>query len=467
MQNTVLVRSSGQLVPDDYAKLFLQDTGSIGVAVHKDGKLLVDRVSFDTANPSYTVPEFKELQEAYKDSVAVYFSSKDDRDTESLQPYTVLVDDKDQPAVVLFLDGEFNQFVVKDSAHSEDYWAAEKAIIPFIKKIWTGDAKQDVAKLLNELNDPMVRMMLENCLTEKGTATLMSNAWAPITLYKKEPTGSTFPWGWVSDTHGYTEAPPKVQSGEGLLRRRRDLSGTVAPTKPVEEPKIAETIPQTDIEAAQNELLERETEHEMIGPPDELRGKRRSNWFEQHCTYKPSNWYDLGVKAPAKKTFKSLQDLPKPKAETEIKHTHTVVETPATGPKTIEDAVASLTDKEEIELKSAIVTLDRNSQKMPDDPKQIQALEAKFGNFFEILSLTESYLDGKPFEWYVGLGKINPKALALLTFNLKNIIREKDHDIEVLSAPPDKVDTSGTGTLKETAAEEQPRGGLLRRRARG
>ena len=135
------------------------------------------------------------------------------------------------------------------------------------------------------------------------------------------------------------------------------------------------------------------------------------------------------------------------------------------GPKVPAEAVPEVKDPDK--LKSELITLDRNNKPMDDDPKQIQALEAKHGNFLDMIGQNEDYLKGKPFEWYVGLGKLGNDWLALLAWNLMNVVREKDHDIELLTKPGEarEVDTSGTGVVKE---ETQPHQGLLRRRhARG
>lgn len=470
MQDTVVVRNAGKVLPDDFINLLLKDVKSTGTAIIKGGKLILDRIAYSTEEPPPTLDDFKAIQEEFKDCLAIHFFSTKERNTTSLQPYEVLVGTDTKPSLVLFLDGEFNNFKQADSTNLEDFFAADKMIIPYLKKLAKGNEGK-LELLLNELNDDVNKMMLTNSIVSKGSITLVCPSWPePITMDKNSG-GSTFPWGWVSNTHGYTEQPPQQAPAEsgGLLRRgRRALSSTVAPAPqpapepiketPTEGPVEAKPGPKSDLEAAIAENKEREAEHEFISPPPELHGKRRKNWFQQNCTYVPSNYFEADSSAPAKKTIKSLSDLPKPKAEITVTSTHIPDET--VGPKVPAEAVPEV--KDPAKLKSELITLDRNNKAMDIDIKQVQALEAKHGNFLDMIGQNETYLHGKPYEWYVGLGKLGHDWLALLAWNLMNVIREKDHDIELLTTPK-TLDTSGTGVVKQ---ETQPHTGLLRRRLR-
>lgn len=472
MKSTIVVRSSGQVLPDAYAELFLKDAKAFGVAVVNDGKITVDSSIYDSDNPPMTTADLKELLDQFKNSVAVLWTSKDETHEDDVQPFQVLVDKDDNPNLVMFVTGEYPGSRQTDSTLSDGYWLAEKQVAPYVLKMARG-IETDMSKLLNEFNDELNQNILKNMITGTGSLTFVCDSWDPITISKGEGT-SSFGWGWVSDTLGYKETPPasvveqpKATTG-GLLKRNRSILSSnappaaqpdPAPLKPgaVEGPKVPDkATPKTDIEAAHAELAERETEHQMIGPPKELKGKSRKNWFQQNCQFVPTNFFEETAVAPAKKTVaKDFKD---------IKVTSTHVPDPKTNAPD-DDAIAGISDQHAIKLKANLVNLDRNHKAMPDDPKQIQALEAKHGNFFTTIGQDETYLDGKPFEWYHELAKLDPKAVALVAFTLKSRIRELDADIEALSAPPAAVSGKVETPEAQAAPAAAPRSGLLKRRA--
>ena len=202
--------------------------------------------------------------------------------------------------------------------------------------------------------------------------------------------------------------------------------------------------PKTDVAAAQAEVVE-SGEHEMITPPKEVMGKMLKSWYSRECECVPQNWFEHPA-APKKRIVKDFKEL-KPIAETKS------ISQPAAGPKEPKDATF-LINPDKIKMVQSIVTVDRNSQQMSVDVKQLQAIEAKGPSALDAIGAEQDATDYRPLEVFVAVGKQDLNFLARLAFDMRNRALQAEHDLDLATKPA--VET------KETQAA--PAGGMLRRR---
>lgn len=462
MGNVVIVRESGKLIPRAYLeKVLASNPSQAGFAVLNDGAFDFDQSRFSDDNPPLTTEELEGWQEQYKDksSVSCFGQYTDMADTD-VQPYEVLVDEKSEPTMFAFLAGDFSSYAQPEAAFTDEFFAANKFLIPLIKK-WYANQGQDLAKLYNELNDPMNKTIIENTVTTNGAITLLVKGFPPLT-FDKSSGGSQFPWGWVSDTFGYTETPSAPPQEEKPTVVQRVVSGfrTRRPTvvdKPPESAKTDTAVPATKVDPPKDDKnkegpvkpveTETETEHEMVSCPPEIHGNERKKWFKNNCVMVPKNWWEASAKAPKKKPIKSLQDI-KPTAEqTAITYTRTEVP----GPSKPAEAILMI-DKNNIrkvqEYVQTLVTLDRNGRSQDLDIKQLQAVETKHPTLFEqIGEQDDTIYDNRPDEFFLALGKLDINALALLCRHYRFKYLMAQHDVENLL--DDKSDTSGSGVVAQ------------------
>ena len=215
----IIIREKGKLVPDMYAELVIKENPSyFGMAVKQNNKLVILRSSKD--DPAMTLDEFKTIQQEYLDCTAVYIFNKSDLEIpdDCRQPHDVLVDTAGQPTMAMFLEGDYSSFTQVKAVQTDDFFAANKFIIPYIKKLWTAQGMK-LDKLINELNDPLNKQTLMNSASTRGTLTLVPDTFPPMT-FDKNSGGSAFGWGWCSKTYGYVEAAPAAPEAKpGIVQR--------------------------------------------------------------------------------------------------------------------------------------------------------------------------------------------------------------------------------------------------------
>ncbi len=399
-----------------------------------------DGKNHDDGNPQFTADQLVAEMDKYKDfGVILHLSNSDDElEAECEQPFEVLVDAQKEPVMLAFVEGDFSSYTQPTAIQTDEYFAANKFIIPFIKKLYAA-ANQDMSKLMAELNDPVNKQILGNAAIS-GVTTLVTAGFAPVS-FDKGSGGSTFPWGWVSKTYGYKEQAPSAPVKSGLvsaakgLISRRDRGPVIPPADVpvVDEPMPDDGVadpgnkegprgePKTDVAAAHQELAE--GEHEMITPDAKLKGKSLPNWYDHPA-------------APTKKILKAFEDMPKP---ADVKYTHTDTR------KTVE--VLPIIPADKIERnKLHFVNLDRNNKELDDDPKTWTGLVAKHPTLTQQQGVDDYAYDNKSYKWFKELLDMDKQdgtdSIAILCFDFRNRLKEQEEMLGDLTKP-DQSDTTG------------------------
>ena len=483
----IVVRNKGELLPLTYIQAILKENPSCWASTFsQDNTLVLDQDLFTEERKPLTAEEFDDMQKQDKDLTTVYWFGFGVRSDDAVEPWVSLVNEKNEPTQVIFTEGSFPAYAQAQSSFPDDKHAADKFLIPTLKKLWTTSG-QKLDQLVTELNDELTKQSITNVIGERGAITIMTAGFPPDT-FDKNTGGSNFSWGWTSNTFGYQEAPPAppqqqqqqaaVAPTGGLVRRNR--TPTVQPAAPstpapAVEPAKVEPAPKTDVEAAQQQNIENaEGEYPMVGPDDfedskHLKGKERKNWFNHNCQFCPSDYYKPDARAPSKwkdgkPPLKDLRDLGKAMpANKQTLVTTTVIPTPPAGPVPVEPPIPAESVKKVQEQK--LFTLDQNSRVIPIDPKQIQAYEAKNVPYFDAYGVPDDFINHQQFNWFINVGKADIHTLANIAFTERNRRMQLEYEMEQATAP--KVDTSGAGVVKETVPpvqQQQPTGGLIRRR---
>jgi hypothetical protein len=473
--NIIVQRAKGKLIPDAYLEdLHKKNYSCVSLAFYDETskELIIDRG--EVGAEAVTLESFKTLMDTYKDSSSVYlFSDQAPTDADSLQPFTVLVDEKNNPTLAVMLAGDYSGHAQAESAHSPEFFAVNKYINPSVRKEWQLQGN-DLAKLVAQLEDPLFGMVIKGAITLTGAVTFIPLGAPPVT-FDKASGGIGTSWGWTSNSFAYVEADetkPTPSAKEGVLARgKRLLSGgaqpatTPAPALPAkpDDGKNKEG-PREPLEAEVREAQKQasataEEEGTLSTCPRDIKGADRKNWFRKNCTFVPQNWWEPEAKAPLK--LGGVSSKSRPAAETKI--TYTRENNKSTGPADAAEAVI-LIPAEKIKPVQIHASQDRNGKVMPTDIKQLQALEAKAADFFEQIGISddEAY-DYRPKEWLIALGKISNEALALLASTWRVRMLQYKHDVEMLTAP--QVTSTGSEPAPKPAATAAPAaGGLLHRR---
>lgn len=441
MHKVIVVREKGQSLPQPFLEaVFKEDLTHMSLAAgtgNSDEPLILDQMAFDTDNPAPTIEQVLETDKALKDVVVVYrFGNVAGLSDTDVQPYTVLVDTENNPTVMLFAAGDFNTFAEPASTFSEEFMASNKYIIPKLKKIYA-NCGQDLSKFYNELNDPMTKMELTNCITGSGALTLLVKDHTLMT-FDKQSGGSQFPWGWVSNTYGYTEAPPKaaepapVKSAvKSMFGNRKGLSKAIASTEPVTpiKPPVPDTAvppPEVKPEKVEGPKEPGETEHKLVEPPPGIHGDAKRRWFNDNCLFVPNNWYKPGVKAPYD-PIKAAKNAKKetPVVTKDLKELKDKIEEKAAKPFTPDPSRIK-------RIQGFISTLDANGFTNLVDVKQLQAVEAKHPTFFDLTGQKDYTLfDGRPREALLALGKMDLEFLVSLAEDWRVRMLTAEHDVLV------------------------------------
>lgn len=434
----IVVREKDSAIPQPFLEaVFKQSLTHMSLAAftgNDDEPLVLDQMAFDADNVPPTVEEVLATDKDMKDVVMVYrFANTEGLNETDVQPYTVLVDKEDNPTVLMFLSGDFNSYAEPASTYSEEYMASNKYIIPKLKKIFA-NVGQDLDKFYGELNDPMTKTELTNCITGSGAITLLVQGHTLMT-FDKQSGGSQFPWGWVSDPYGYTETPPKAaapepkpvkQAVKSMFGQRKGLSKPIASTEPVTQPKPATAVPAPPAQPDNKEGPKEpsETEHKLVEPPPGVHGDAKRRWFNDNCLFVPNNWYKAGVKAPYD-PVKAAKNAKRTEPVRDLKDLKEKIEEKASKPFT--------PDPNRIKkVQGFITTLDANGFTNSVDVKQLQAVEAKHPTFFELTGQQDYTLfDGRSREALIALGKMDLEFLVSLMEDWRSRMLTAEHDVLV------------------------------------
>lgn len=227
---TIIFRKKDAVIPEDFLKVALEHNPTFASSVfcEDDGSMTADAVA------EHTVQDLMEAQELVKDRPSVFFMGKypDEYPEESLQPFYVLRDEKDNPVLSLFLDGEFGNYHGEKSANSEAYHAMVKYFQPKAERWFK---KGGLENVLEELNDAVTCEDIRNSFMGRGAAVFMARTGEVILIQSKNPPYKEFKWGWATNAYGYEEEKQEEQKASAPVAGPKKLTIKSKKTEDKEE----------------------------------------------------------------------------------------------------------------------------------------------------------------------------------------------------------------------------------------
>jgi hypothetical protein len=243
----IIRKNPGALIAKEYLEKAIAGMTCVGAAVATVGDDKKPTLLCQYLNEAPTVAGLEEAQNTFKDDGIVFFLGEFPKgtNTEEIQPFALLADDKDQNLAVLFLEGDFVGFEKGGSSHSAEYNCAETLLGPMIAKMFNGSG-QDLVKFNAELDEPLTETLIKQSYANRGTVCILTqdgklHTWGDNELRKD------YPWGWTSQHLGFeAEAPKKVEEPKPQASGRK-LFGSgkpvIASTESIPQPKPDTALP--------------------------------------------------------------------------------------------------------------------------------------------------------------------------------------------------------------------------------
>lgn len=237
-----ILRNPGATLPVDYLKKVLAAYNSAGgYAV----QAMKDKVPVVVSDRMDTGADFEAVQlllDQYNDTRVLLHFLKTDKVIEShLQPFDFRMPGDLEPLMSYTLEGTFP--TMEEAGIDTTVNFAKRVIIPNFNK-FLKLSEGDLQKFIAEIKDETFVDSLMARIGDRATFCFLPPTGDAIWL-GKDKQGSTFPWGQVSDTLGYTETPTKKV--EEPVTGKKTGWFTPKPKLPVAElpieAKPAEAIP--------------------------------------------------------------------------------------------------------------------------------------------------------------------------------------------------------------------------------
>lgn len=122
MQNgTIVWKLKGHELPSDFVEKALKNQTSFGVAQQDGGIIQMSRVKI-----TYTPEMFKTINTGLKDRECVLYFQHGPNPThiDDVNPFIILENERKEPILVAFLDGDFSSHEKADSSHSSQFFVA-------------------------------------------------------------------------------------------------------------------------------------------------------------------------------------------------------------------------------------------------------------------------------------------------------------------------------------------------------
>lgn len=455
-KGTIVRISAGHMLPNAYAeKLLKANPSAVGYAF-RDGD---DKfVSVESGGGLFDVKQIEEINDAFKDNemFMMFMNYPEKFKEEDLQPFTLLKNDKGSPVLVGFATGKFNNFIPSGSDHSNEYFMFNRWLIPKLNRIYE-DKGKDIAKMMAELNDPIVKQDFDNICTAGGSLILLAgNGQMHTTL--NEENRRKFVWGETTDHLGYSEstgldgpdqvATPIEKKTPSFLAKKKAKEAEAAP--PIIAP---EPLPAPAKTASAAYPQDTGTEYIPVKVPEAIWNSNKAikKFLQNALGHLPKNWSDfktaewrkkkeLPYKAPVEKpaVIKDLKDL---KNVTEVKHIASTE--PIKQPEQKQSFLAPIMPAK---IKEAVASdfgkvLDKNSLTIPLNPTKIQEEEDKFESFWEGSGISRDVTDRWDDQTICDLCLKYPMAAFILLKNYRaDAIINRPQEIA-----EDELDTSTSG----------------------
>lgn len=442
---TIVVRRAGTFIPNEYAALVL--------AAHPNGwgaATIAEGLQLNSSDEGMTLEFLQETQKAFPDQeITFYFAeSADAISMTDIPPYILVVKkegDEEIPMIVGFADGNFPSFNKVDSSHPAEYHLATDYLIPKLEGLYEM-CDGDLDKVVEQLKKPYFKKELLLNSVSRGTITLVVANGTTIT-YSQSDRSAEYPWGWVSNNHGYAAGPPKEVKEPKVEKKSMFPSKSTVRERADSQPssKIADAVkpPSSDASVIKNYTARKE------GPPSHLSRSDRKDWYKVRigyfppageksvaitCVYGPDNKLmtfsqikALGLQAPP--VLELLKNNPPRGKDVETENIPEIeAKKEAPQPKVTSEILPIMSPDTRKHIEG--VMKDAKTQKIIAenadiifDPAKVQSLEAKFASFSKQVGAEsiDEFLKWN-YEMLYDLGKTKPDGLAILANTFKNII---------------------------------------------
>ncbi len=247
MSQVIIRRKAGQSIPEDF--LSLCPTKVFGIS-------LVDKNKLETPHGTdFTLEALRATENDFKDVAFTLFLSDADKATDlnDVSPYDLIGNDDDEPLLSVHIAGEFPGFAKEKSSRSPAYHLAA-FIAEYCETVFDAVDK-DLGKLMNKISEDKFKDKIKMNAVSHGALMFVAQNGACVTITQGD-TAKEFPWGWVSDTLGYTEGKkeePKKEEEKpkGLFARRSSTrekfqSNAVERTPDAQPPKADTAVKAED-----------------------------------------------------------------------------------------------------------------------------------------------------------------------------------------------------------------------------
>lgn len=452
---TIVCRKAKTFIPNAYAELLLAaNPNGWGAATvtTEDG---VQSLQLNSDDEGMSLELLQETMKTFPDQdITFYFAnSSGPIDKADLPPYILLsnkevIDNEEveTPLIVGFVDGNFPGYAKADSSHPPEHHLVEDYLIPKFQGL-ADMCDGDLNKITDMIQKPFFKKELLLNAVSRGTITLVAANGVAVTFNQGDK-AAEYPWGWVSNSHGYAEGSSKKQEEKKPEKPKSAFpSRSTVREKVVNppNPEIAAAVekPKTEATVIKNYTVKK------MSPPGHYSRKDKKGWYQSRLGYAPPGWersiavdvaHDPTGKlmtigdikklgAEAIKVFSLMKGNPQRGKDTEadeIEHDQTLPATtekpvsaeilPIMSPKTRDHIKVLLADPK---VKKIIA---ENAEQIMD-PAKMKAFEAKFSDFATQLGAKTIY-DCIPmsYEMIYSLCKDRPDGGAVLAFSLQNIV---------------------------------------------
>lgn len=235
-KSVIVVKNKGLVVPDEVlAKALERHKSFFGMAVAENGVIVQHKMKFLKDDKKLSIEDINKVQNHpnYKDKQLVMAFGEADLPTESgTQPFSLVETDTGKSTLVMFMDGNFEEFAKTGSARSASEFAYEDYFKPKFKKE-AAYADNDLKKIMEQVRgSELSRDFAKTMLGDRGSLVFLAgNGDLHAVSVKGDATHKKNSWGWISDTAEEKKAPPKEEPKTGGDAILAALGSTVSTPK--------------------------------------------------------------------------------------------------------------------------------------------------------------------------------------------------------------------------------------------
>lgn len=462
---TIVQRKASTFIPNEYLEAVLAANPNCWGAtmVGEEG------LQLNSGEEGASLEFIQETMKTFEDKdITFYFGHSDAAlNKADIPPYILIVKkdgEEEVPQIVGFFDGNFPAYDKGGSSHPPEYHLAVDYLIPKLEGLWE-IADGDLNKVTTQLQKPHFRKELLLTSVSRGTITLVCANGVALTFAQSDLSGE-FPWGWVSNTHGYKaeamKAPDKPAKRASMFEGKSTVREKVGaqPDNVTEATKELQTatggFPKGSVPA--DKLAEAtaaaKTDTAVKGytvkkwrPDSGASRSQKKDQYKMRIGYLPKGWKDkepieidvyynpegkimtfdqvkkLGLQAAA------IMALAKnPPAERDIEPHEVRSEDTRPTEKVVTEVLPIMPPATKERIKAmmrdpAVQKIIAENADIIENPAVVQAIEAKFTDFAR--QLGEKSIDAF-IPWSYGmmldLGKTDPEGLAVMCWTYRNMV---------------------------------------------